>query len=397
MRVRLPQVSRAALCALIAVSSLIAEPLRAAPDLELRMAVDVPVPAPGQPVQFTVTVSNVGADPAAGVVVMDRLPPELAIPVGMAAFVSAGSYDPTTGTWSVGDLAPARSALLTLPAVVAVPAQPPCSANVATTTLAADTQTANNRAVAAVRNSVSVRCVDLAVSGSGNVLLPCRKSRHLEMSTRVSNAGPDVATNVLVDMSQSPALFPNLRFTGTGCTGTRCTIASLAPGETVTVPGLSNDFQNKEQQTLTFNFSVSSSETDYATADNQTSASLLLVVFDTCEVDIGTVGASGCFIATAAYGSPFEPHVQSLRQFRDRYLEQTAAGRAFIRLYYQHSPPLAQFIAAHPFLRPPVRWVLTPIVLAVESPRAALAVLMLALLAVAAPTRFIAAGSTSGA
>jgi uncharacterized repeat protein (TIGR01451 family) len=125
MRVRLTQASRAALCALIAAGSLAAGPLQAAPDLELRMSVDVPVPAPAQPVQFTVTVSNVGSSSAAGVVVKDKLPAELAIPVGMAAFVSAGSYEPTTGTWSVGDLAPTGSAVLIIPAVVAVPAQPP--------------------------------------------------------------------------------------------------------------------------------------------------------------------------------------------------------------------------------------------------------------------------------
>jgi uncharacterized repeat protein (TIGR01451 family) len=386
MRVRIPQVSRVALCALIASSNLIAGPIRAAPDLELRMSVDVPVPAPGQPVQFTVTVSNVGSSPAAGVVVTDKLPAELAIPVGMAAFVSAGSYDPAAGTWSVGDLSPAGSALLVIPAVVSVPTQPPCSVNVATTSLAGDAQTANNRAVAAVRNSVSVRCVDLAVDGSGNVLLPCRKSRHLETSTRVSNAGPDVATNVLVDMSQSPALFPNLRFTGAGCTGTRCTIASLAPGETVTLPGLSDDFQNKEQQTLTFNYSVSSSETDYATSNNQVSASLLLLVFDTCKVDIGTVGPSACFIATAAYGSPLDSHVQSLRLFRDRYLTQSAPGLAFIRLYYRYSPPIADFIAPRPILRATVRLLLTPLVVVIEYPRAALAALLLAVLVLAQAT-----------
>lgn len=386
MRVRLPQALRAVLCSLIAGSSLVAEPLLAAPDLELRMSVDVPVPSPGQPVQFSVSVSNVGSNAAAGVVVMDKLPAGLAIPVGMAAFVSTGSYDPATGTWSVGDLAPAGSAQLVIPAVVAVPVQPPCIANVATTSLAGDAQTANNRAVAAVRNSVSVRCVDLAVSGDGNVMLPCQKSRHLEMSTRVSNAGPDVATNILVDMSQSPALFPNLRFTGTGCTGTRCAIASLAPGETVTLPGLSDDFQNKEQQTLTFSFSASSNETDYATSNNQASASLLLLVFDTCKVDIGTVGMSGCFIATAAYGSPLEPHVQSLRQFRDRYLVRSAAGRAFIRLYYRYSPPVADFIATRPILRGSVRLLLAPLVVAIEYPRAALAALLLAAFAIAQAT-----------
>jgi hypothetical protein len=206
------------------------------------------------------------------------------------------------------------------------------------------------------------------------------------MSTRVSNAGPDVATNVLVDMSQSPVIFPSLRFTGTGCTGTRCTIASLAPGESVTLPGLSDDIQNTEQQTLTFNFSVSSAETDYATSNNQASASLVVYPFTNCKVDIGAVGPSGCFIATAAYGSPLAPHVQSLRQFRDRHLARSAAGRAFIRLYYRYSPPVADFIASRPILRGAVRFLLTPLVAAIEYPRTALAALLLAVLVIAQPT-----------
>lgn len=371
----------AALFALLAGSGFVGMPLQAAPDLDLQMSVDVPVPTPGQPVQFTITLRNVGADAAAGVVVKDKLPAELAIPTGMAAFASVGSYDAATGSWSVGDLAPAGSAQLVIPAIVATSIQPPCSVNVASATLAADTQTANNRAVAAVRNSPAVRCVDLALSATGNVLWPCEKSRHLETTVRVSNAGPDVATNVLVDMSQTPALFPGLRFTGTGCSGTRCTIGALAPGESVTLPGVSNDFQNKEQQTLTFNYSVSSSETDYATSNNQVSASLLVLVFGTCDIDVDPFGGGGggCFIATAAWGSPLEPHVQALRDFRDRVLAQSAPGRAFIRFYYRQSPPIAAVIARHPSLRFATRVVLTPFVLAVVYPLRALALTMLAI------------------
>ena len=144
--------------------------LLAAPDLELRMSVDVPVPGPGQPVQFTVTLNNVGADPATGVMVNDKLPAELAIPAGMAAFTSTGTYAPDTGTWIVGDMAAGATAVLVLPAIVAVATQPPCSANVAETSNSLDTQRSNNRAVAAVRKSASDRCVDLAVSGGGNLV-----------------------------------------------------------------------------------------------------------------------------------------------------------------------------------------------------------------------------------
>lgn len=69
-----------------------------------------------------------------------------------------------------------------------------------------------------------------------------------------------------------------------------------------------------------------------------------------------------CFIATAAYGSLLDPHVQTLRLFRDRCLLQHEAGRIFVRLYYHYSPPLAEFIADQPVLRLLVRIVLLPIV-----------------------------------
>jgi hypothetical protein len=71
---------------------------------------------------------------------------------------------------------------------------------------------------------------------------------------------------------------------------------------------------------------------------------------------------SGCFIATAAYGSYLAPHVQILREFRDRFLLTNAVGRAFVEFYYTHSPKYADWIAQHDFVRAIVRLVLLPIV-----------------------------------
>ena len=84
--------------------------------------------------------------------------------------------------------------------------------------------------------------------------------------------------------------------------------------------------------------------------------------------DVVTTGGPRCFIATAAYGSYLDPHVQVLRDFRDRYLVTNPAGRAFVRSYYRHSPPVADFINRHAALRLLTRWVLTPVVFGIEYP-----------------------------
>lgn len=69
-----------------------------------------------------------------------------------------------------------------------------------------------------------------------------------------------------------------------------------------------------------------------------------------------------CFIATAAYGSPFEPHVELLRKFRDRHLLTSTPGKWFVAAYYRWSPPLARFISEHDYLKPVVRTALLPVV-----------------------------------
>jgi hypothetical protein len=76
----------------------------------------------------------------------------------------------------------------------------------------------------------------------------------------------------------------------------------------------------------------------------------------------GSGGGGGCFIATAAFGSKFEKHVQLLRRFRDIYLMPYKAGRAFVKAYYRYSPPVADVIADHDTLRALVRCSLLPLV-----------------------------------
>lgn len=52
---------------------------------------------------------------------------------------------------------------------------------------------------------------------------------------------------------------------------------------------------------------------------------------------------SGCYIATAVYGSYDCPQVWTLRRFRDDTLAETWYGRTFIRVYYSISPTLVKW------------------------------------------------------
>jgi len=72
--------------------------------------------------------------------------------------------------------------------------------------------------------------------------------------------------------------------------------------------------------------------------------------------------ASGCFIATAAYGTPLAEEIDVLRNWRDDFLEASYPGRAFIKAYYSLSPPVADNISESEGKRKIVRTTLSPIV-----------------------------------
>lgn len=76
----------------------------------------------------------------------------------------------------------------------------------------------------------------------------------------------------------------------------------------------------------------------------------------------GLLDEKGCFVATAAYGSPQAQEIHILREFRDVYLARTEFGRGLIRFYYAHSPRWAAVIRDNEVLRGVVQAFLGPVI-----------------------------------
>lgn len=81
---------------------------------------------------------------------------------------------------------------------------------------------------------------------------------------------------------------------------------------------------------------------------------------------VGLLDKHKCFVATAAFGSPMNEHVNNLRKFRDQFLVKQDWGKNFVRFYYRNSTKWAHYIDEHEVLKPIVRFFLWPLVAFVE-------------------------------
>ena len=78
------------------------------------------------------------------------------------------------------------------------------------------------------------------------------------------------------------------------------------------------------------------------------------------------VQKSDCFIATAAYGTKYEQKIDFLRCWRDTKLLPSNIFSPLVKLYYEKSPPIANFISNKKFLRAIVRLCLAPIIFVIR-------------------------------
>jgi hypothetical protein len=92
------------------------------------------------------------------------------------------------------------------------------------------------------------------------------------------------------------------------------------------------------------------------------SASTTITMDDSYSIIANFSSGTRCFVTAATYDTPMAADMQTLRDFRDRYLMTNPVGRALVALYYDVSPAMAGFITVHPGLKPAVRAEIAPVV-----------------------------------
>jgi LPXTG-site transpeptidase (sortase) family protein len=86
-----------------------------AADLSLTKQASNSSPSAGSNINFTLSVTNAGPDPATGVEVTDHLPSGFTY---VSSSATQGTYDNTTGIWTIGDLAVNQTVTLTMTVTV---------------------------------------------------------------------------------------------------------------------------------------------------------------------------------------------------------------------------------------------------------------------------------------
>lgn len=198
-------------------------------DLGLRKTVDDGQPNVGQDVNFTITLSNSGPNPASGIQVRDQLPAGVTF---VSATESVGSYDEATGIWSVDSLAVNGTATLVLRSTATTSN---VVTNSATITAAdqIDTNQTNNSATAQIQGQQ----VDLSLTKTINNDRP-NVGQDVTFLITVRNDGVSDATGVQVtdSLPSGVTLTGSLPSSGSFNTTTRVwTVGTLTVGQSETL------------------------------------------------------------------------------------------------------------------------------------------------------------------
>jgi uncharacterized repeat protein (TIGR01451 family) len=191
----------------------------------------------GQPLTYTVTVTNNGPDDAPGVTLTDTLPAGMAYGTPVSSQGSCGRVASVV-TCLLGPLADGEVATVTLPMTPTFAATAATNTASATATGGAvDPALANNRVVQATR--VNAPSANLAVTNQDDVD-PILAGQPLTYTVTVTNNGPDDAPGVtLTDTLPSGMAYGALSTSQGSCsrvgTAVTCLLGGLANGATATL------------------------------------------------------------------------------------------------------------------------------------------------------------------
>jgi len=206
-------------------------------DLALTMTADRTKALIGQPVTFTLRLTNAGPSLATGIAVHDQLPEGLTF---LSALSSVGSYDPATSLWTLPSLAVGAVATLELVARFDLPRTLTVTAEVFAADQFDSNSTPNNN-VPTENDQASVviqpETADLVLVQTVSDSTP-NLGESVTLTVTVNNQGPDAATGVTVRNLLPPELSlvsatPS-RGTYNAATGI-WTIGEIANGQGVTL------------------------------------------------------------------------------------------------------------------------------------------------------------------
>jgi uncharacterized repeat protein (TIGR01451 family) len=158
-------------------------------DLKLAKTVSNPTPNVGNTITYTITLTNLGPDAATGVTVQDLLPAGLTF---VSATPSEGTYDSTSGVWTVSTVTTTTPETLTITATVVSP-NPQTNTATISHSDQFDPVPGNNTASA----TTTPQQADLAVAKTVSNLTP-NVGNTITYTITLTNIGPDAATNVAV-------------------------------------------------------------------------------------------------------------------------------------------------------------------------------------------------------
>ena len=166
-------------------------------DLSLGKVVDKPAPNLGENITFVIGINNAGPDTATNVSVLDRLPAGVSY---VSSSPSQGTFDPTSGRWTVGTVSKGTNVTLRIVAkVTQLGPQINTTEVVAVDQFDNDSTPGNNQPAEDDQASVTVtpQSADLSLTQTIDTNSP-NVGDDIRLTLTLANAGPDTATSVVV-------------------------------------------------------------------------------------------------------------------------------------------------------------------------------------------------------